>query len=310
MANGISGVAVGVTLAGAVLLYSGTKGAGISQTIRGFLSGNMPEGQPFITGSALPAGYDVGGNAGQVVSLAESQLGKPYVFGTPISKSDPSPRSFDCSGLTMWVYWNALGVSLPHFAQAQYTLLKTKRPYSQKQAGDLVYYGNPLAGIHHVAIYDGNGGVIEAPQTGIPVRVRDISNGDFSDVVSQVTVCPASKVPADTPSATAAEGNSSVSGNRAIGAMMAASYGWVGNQWSALDKLWTRESNWSNTARNPSSGAYGIAQALPETKYPSAGQAAYGSSPSAQIQWGLSYIRSRYGNPVNAWAHELSAGWY
>lgn len=102
--------------------------------------------------------------------------------------------------------------------------------------------------------------------------------------------------------------------NRATAKLLAAPYGWAtGNQWTALDSLWSRESSWSNTATNPSSGAFGIAQALPPSKYPKAGQpASAGGSASAttQIAWGLSYIRSRYGDPVTAWAHELANGWY
>lgn len=99
--------------------------------------------------------------------------------------------------------------------------------------------------------------------------------------------------------------------NQAIGRLLAAPYGWsAGENWTDLLALWTRESGWSNVAKNPSSGAYGIAQALPESKYPPAGQESGGSSASAQIQWGLQYINSRYGSPSAAWAHETSMGWY
>jgi hypothetical protein len=99
--------------------------------------------------------------------------------------------------------------------------------------------------------------------------------------------------------------------NRQIGKLVAARYGWdTGPQWNALDRLWTRESNWSNTAKNRSSGAYGIPQALPPTKLPAAGQESGGSDPTAQITWGLQYIQGRYGDPVKAWQHETSAGWY
>jgi hypothetical protein len=99
--------------------------------------------------------------------------------------------------------------------------------------------------------------------------------------------------------------------NKAIGRILAAPYGWSnGANWDALVKLWTRESNWNNKAKNVSSGAYGIPQALPESKLPKAGQESGGSSATAQISWGLAYIRERYGSPVAAWAHETSAGWY
>jgi hypothetical protein len=99
--------------------------------------------------------------------------------------------------------------------------------------------------------------------------------------------------------------------NMALGKVLAAPFGWsIGGQWDALTQLWNRESGWCNTIANASSGAYGIAQALPPTKYPVAGQQIGGSSAAAQITWGLQYILQRYGSPEGAWAHEVSQGWY
>lgn len=90
--------------------------------------------------------------------------------------------------------------------------------------------------------------------------------------------------------------------NRNIGQRVAAAYGWgSGAEWAALDALAMGESGWNNKARNKSSGAYGIAQALPESKYPAAGRASGGSDPAAQVGWMLSYIKSRYGDPINAY---------
>lgn len=80
-------------------------------------------------------------------------------------------------------------------------------------------------------------------------------------------------------------------------------------QWSALNQLWTRESGWRANATNPSSGAYGIPQALPASKMASAGSD-WRTNPSTQIKWGLQYIKDVYGSPAAAWAHELSQGWY
>ncbi len=108
----------------------------------------------------------------------------------------------------------------------------------------------------------------------------------------------------------AGRSNGSRSGNMALGQAMAAARGWTGQEWTALQQLWTKESGWSNTAANPSSGAYGIAQALPASKYPYAGQAAGGSQPRSQIGWGLNYIGGRYGDPLGAMAHEQSFNWY
>jgi resuscitation-promoting factor RpfB len=102
--------------------------------------------------------------------------------------------------------------------------------------------------------------------------------------------------------------------NQAVAKLLCASYGWsTGNQWECLLKLWNKESSWDNTADNATSGAYGIAQALPSSKYPLAGRPPSeggSASPRAQISWGLSYIKGRYGSPCQAWAHETADNWY
>jgi hypothetical protein len=81
-------------------------------------------------------------------------------------------------------------------------------------------------------------------------------------------------------------------------------------QFAAWNYVAMRESGWNQFARNPSSGAYGIAQALPESKYPFAGTAAGGSNPMAQITWMWNYMQQRYGGPVGAAAHEAAFNWY
>ena len=90
---------------------------------------------------------------------------------------------------------------------------------------------------------------------------------------------------------------------------MLGSYGWSASQFSCLQPLWNAESGWNASASNPSSGAYGIPQALPGSKMASAG-ADWQSNPATQIRWGLGYIRSVYGSPCSAWSHEEAYGWY
>jgi hypothetical protein len=89
---------------------------------------------------------------------------------------------------------------------------------------------------------------------------------------------------------------------------MLAQYGWAG-QFSCLDSLWQQESGWNMYAENPSSGAYGIPQALPGAKMASAG-ADWQTDAATQIRWGLSYIQGSYGSPCAAWGHEEADGWY
>lgn len=93
-----------------------------------------------------------------------------------------------------------------------------------------------------------------------------------------------------------------------IAQQILASAGMAG-QFSCLDSLWARESGWNIYAQNPSSGAYGIPQALPGSKMASAGPN-WQTSAATQIKWGLSYIDGSYGSPCAAWAHEQADGWY
>ncbi|MGG6381647.1 lytic transglycosylase domain-containing protein [Paenarthrobacter sp. NEAU-H11] len=86
-------------------------------------------------------------------------------------------------------------------------------------------------------------------------------------------------------------------------------YGWGSDQFLCLARLWTKESNWLTTATNPYSGAYGIPQALPPGKYSSAGSD-WLTNYRTQIEWGLGYIRERYGSPCSAWNHSVARNWY
>ena len=82
--------------------------------------------------------------------------------------------------------------------------------------------------------------------------------------------------------------------------MMASEYGWGDDEYTCLNRLWTKESHWNYKARNPRSGAHGIAQALPATKMEQVGTD-WRTNPITQIQWGLLYISERYDTPCAAW---------
>ncbi|WP_229275900.1 aggregation-promoting factor C-terminal-like domain-containing protein [Agromyces kandeliae] len=105
-------------------------------------------------------------------------------------------------------------------------------------------------------------------------------------------------------------GPANPSGAQAIARdLMASMYGWGSDQFGCLVDLWNKESGWNVYAQNPSSGAYGIPQALPGSKMSTAG-ADWATSASTQITWGLGYIAGRYGTPCGAWSHSVSVGWY
>ena len=81
------------------------------------------------------------------------------------------------------------------------------------------------------------------------------------------------------------------------------------DQFQCFSNIVNVESSWNYRASNPSSGAYGLVQALPGSKMASAG-ADWMTNPATQITWGLGYITGRYGSPCGAWAHSQAMNWY
>lgn len=93
---------------------------------------------------------------------------------------------------------------------------------------------------------------------------------------------------------------------RAIGRRMSYQRG---VPWRCVDQLIHRESRWQVTATNPSSGAYGLPQALPGRKMASAG-ANWRTSARTQLRWFFSYVKARHGGACLALAHSHARGWY
>jgi cell wall-associated NlpC family hydrolase len=127
-----------------------------------------------VTPPAPPAGAPIaplpsstaGGHA-EAATIAMQYLGVPYVWG------GSTPGGFDCSGLVMYVY-GQLGISLPHFAAAQYGF-GTPVSRDALQPGDLVFFD----GLNHVGIYIGGGEMVHAPHTGDVVKISPLT--DFGD---------------------------------------------------------------------------------------------------------------------------------
>ncbi|MGF1430561.1 transglycosylase SLT domain-containing protein [Kitasatospora sp. LaBMicrA B282] len=80
-------------------------------------------------------------------------------------------------------------------------------------------------------------------------------------------------------------------------------------QFQCFSNIVTRESGWNYQAVNPSSGSYGLVQALPGSKMASAG-ADWRTNPATQIKWGLGYMNDRYGSPCGAWSFWQAHSWY
>ncbi|SDL81052.1 C40 family peptidase [Romboutsia lituseburensis] len=111
-----------------------------------------------------------------VVNLAKQQLGKPYVWGAE------GPSSFDCSGLTYYVYKNAAGVNLPRTSREQ-SGYGTTVSRSNLQPGDLIFSSTDGSGsVSHVGIYIGNGEMIHAPKPGDVVKRTNINTSYWNGV--------------------------------------------------------------------------------------------------------------------------------
>lgn len=136
-----------------------------------------------------------------------------------------------------------------------------------------------------------------------PVVSRSSDRRDAADPAKEAALSVASG-PAVTDRVELSQGDP-----RDIARALMPQFGFSSDQFSCLDSLWMRESGWNPAASNPSSGAFGIPQALPGTKMASAGPD-WATNPATQIEWGLGYIRDRYGSPCGAWGHSESYGWY
>ena len=105
---------------------------------------------------------------GRAVAFAYAQLGKPYQWGAT------GPGSYDCSGLVQ-AAWAAVGVAIPRTTYAQWAALPHIAT-SAIQPGDLLFYD----GVGHVAMYVGNGYIIDAPQTGLDVQKIPMDTGWYA----------------------------------------------------------------------------------------------------------------------------------
>jgi len=135
--------------------------------------GGTPAPAPAPPTPSAAGGYE------SAVGYALAQLGKPYVWG------GNGPNGFDCSGLVQQAYRRS-GISLPRVADDQY---RATTPISsgQLRRGDLLFWsGNGRAsGIHHVAIYLGDGTYLEAPKPGKNVRISRLNSGYHPDFLGR-----------------------------------------------------------------------------------------------------------------------------
>jgi len=161
--------------------------------VGGALGGLYNKGMGMITGmlgGAAPVGTGGHGTPGSTsnnsmsraastaIKGAESQLGRPYVWG-----GDNPAVGFDCSGLVEWAYAQA-GIKLPRTSEQQWAALKGRSvPLGKVQAGDILFSAgsdgtpnNP----GHEAMAISSKQIIEAPYTGANIRIRSLNPGEWS----------------------------------------------------------------------------------------------------------------------------------
>jgi len=142
-------------------------------------------------------GSSATGDPQTVINRALSRLGARYSWGggnyngptvgvrdggVADSYGDYYSVGFDCSGLMMYAF-AAAGIYVPHFSGYQYTS-GTQVPLSRMQPGDMIFYGD--GGSEHVALYMGNGKMIEAPESGEVVKVSPVRYGGIAPYVTRM----------------------------------------------------------------------------------------------------------------------------
>jgi peptidoglycan DL-endopeptidase RipA len=147
----------------------------------------------------VPGRPAVGSNAAQIViARALAQLGMPYAWGGGTASGpsrgirdggvadmfgDYNKVGFDCSGLMIYAFAGA-GVGLPHYSGYQATAGQ-RVPLSQMAPGDMLFWATG-GRIHHVALYIGNGQMIEAPYSGSRVRIAAVRYGGIVPYATRV----------------------------------------------------------------------------------------------------------------------------
>ncbi|SCX02355.1 Cell wall-associated hydrolase, NlpC family [Mycolicibacterium fluoranthenivorans] len=152
-------------------------------------------GHKFLAALGLASDGPVGGRVRgpqaieYTIRRAGSQIGVPYSWGggslTGPSKgidSGSGTVGFDCSGLTRFAY-AGVGVLLPRWSGDQYNAGRHVAK-SEARRGDLLFWGP--GGSQHTALYLGNGQMIEAQQTGVPVKVSAVRLPGMTPYVTRV----------------------------------------------------------------------------------------------------------------------------
>jgi tape measure domain-containing protein len=295
--------------------YSGAPVQGRGRTVDRSLtvnSGNIPgSAYGFAGGAMQAAGHlaavlgkmlgkelaaSLGGNYGPALSFAKSQAGKPYIWAAA------GPGGYDCSGFMGAIENVILGQS-PYHRRWSTGSFRGQHSFDHftKDAHSPFMIGVTNAGVGHTA--GTLNGVNVESRGGQGVVVGRSARG-WND-----PLFPMHYGFTGTPvGGRGGNGGQSASGIRGLAQSMLRARGW-GDEYSSLNYVISHESGWDPHARNSSSGAYGLGQALPASKMAGYGPD-YRNNAQTQLAWMLSYIGSRYGDPRGAESFWRGHHWY
>lgn len=196
-------------------------------------------------------GSGISASGAAVVTEARKYLGLPYVWGG----TDPK-KGLDCSGLVQVVYKN-LGYDLPRLSADQAKSGTPVASMAEAKPGDLLAWDNSSRnnGADHIAIYIGDGKMIEAPRTGLNVRVVDVPS--TPDYIRRI-------LPADGTAPAAVSTAGRVSAGTPYSGLFAAAASKYGVPASLLSAVAKQESGYDPKAVSPV-GAQGLMQLMPGT---------------------------------------------
>lgn len=202
------------------------------------------------TGGTTSYSGDIAASGDAVVTEARRYLGVPYVWG------GTSPKGLDCSGLVQLTYKN-LGYDLPRLSADQARSGTKVASMAEARPGDLIAWDNSSRnnGADHIAIYIGNGKMIEAPRTGLDVRIIDVPS--TPDYIRRI-------VPADGAATPVNATGSRISSSTPYADLFTRASEKYGVPAALLSAVAKQESGYDPKAVSPA-GAQGLMQLMPGT---------------------------------------------